>query len=65
MTTKALEPGFFGRGDIPRTEKGLTSTEGSCKRAQTRAKGFSVKYVNSSNVYYYWFYYKTGLPELR
>ena len=48
-------------------KKALTILGGSCKRAQIqiRVKGFSVKDVNSGNDYYYWFYYKTGLPELR
>gem|GEM_PF-7067865 len=46
-------------------ENTLTIFERSCNRAQIRSKGFSVKYFNSGNDYYYWFYYKTGLPELR
>jgi len=46
-------------------KKALTIPEGSCKRAHIRSKGFSVKYSNSGSDYYYWFYYKTGLPVLR
>jgi len=43
----------------------LTIIRASCKRAYTGTKGSTVKAINSGKEYYFWFYYKTGLPELR